>query len=141
MAARVDRTLLRILDANLNRAREGLRVCEDVARLGYDDAGLTARLKRVRHGTTAAARRLPVAWRALLMARGSDRDVGRRTGHLVSHRGGSLQTLFIVNMQRAKEAMRVLEESCRIIAPIVAQDFARLRFRLYALEKRFAQDR
>jgi len=141
MAARVDRKLLRILDANLNRAREGLRVCEDVVRLGYDDPVLTVRLKRVRHGVTAAGRRLPVSWRAVLTARGADRDVGRRTGHLTSQRRGTVQTLFIVNMQRAKEALRVLEEGCRLIAPAVARAFARLRFRLYAVETAFAQRR
>lgn len=140
-AARVDRKLLRILDANLNRAREGLRVCEDVVRLGYDDPRLTARLKRVRHGVAAAGRRLPVPWRVLLGARASQRDVGRRGGHLTSQRRATVQTLFIVNMQRAKEALRVLEEGCRLITPSVARSFAQLRFRLYAIETIFAQRR
>ena len=153
-AARVDRRLLRILDANLNRAREGLRVCEDVVRLGYDDPVLTARLKRVRHGVAAAGRRLPVPWRVLLSARGAEQDVGRRTGHFTqwltpeevlprasARRRGTVQTLFIVNMQRAKEALRVLEEGCRLIAPAVSRSFAQLRFRLYVLEAAFAQRR
>ena len=138
---RVDWRLLRILDANLNRAREGLRVCEDVARLGYDDPALTERLKRARHGVTAAGRRLPVPWHLLLAARGSDRDVGCPTGQLGPHRRGTVRTLFIVNMQRAKEALRVLEEGCRLIAPSVSRSFARLRFRLYAIEATFAQRR
>ena len=138
-AARVDRKLLRILDANLNRACEGLRVCEDVVRLGYDDPVLTARLKRVRHGVAAAGRRLPVSWRTLLAARGADRDVGRPMGHLTSQRHGTVQTLFLINLQRAKEALRVLEEGCRLIAPAVARAFAMLRFRLYGLETAFAQ--
>lgn len=141
MAVKVDRKLLRILDANLNRALEGLRVCEDVVRLGYDDPVLTERLKRVRHGVAAAGCRLPVPWRVLLAARGADRDVGRRTGHLTSQRRATVQTLFLVNSQRAKEALRVLEEGCRLIAPAVARAFARLRFRLYALETAFAQRR
>ena len=148
-AARIDRKLLRILDANLNRAKEGLRVCEDVVRLGYDDPVLTARLKRVRHGVAATARRLPVSWRTLLEARGVERDVGRRDGHLTSQRRGTVQTLFIVNMQRAKEALRVLEEGCRSIAPTttgsprgtVSRSFAQLRFRLYAIEAAFARQR
>lgn len=149
MKRRVDRKLLRILDANLNRAREGLRVCEDVVRLGYNDPELTRRLKRVRHGVTAAGRRLPVPWRALLAARASDRDVGRRTGHLpsprlrqtglTSQRRATVHTLFLVNLQRAKEALRVLEEGSRLIAPATARAFARLRFRLYALEAAFAR--
>lgn len=139
--AAVDRKLLRMLDANLNRAKEGLRVCEDVVRLGYDDAELTARLKRVRHGVAAAARRLPVSWRTLLEARGVARDVGRHDGHLTSQRRSTIRTLFIVNIQRAKEALRVLEESCRLIAPSVGRSFAQLRFRTYAIEAAFARQR
>ena len=141
MAAPIDRKLLRILDANLNRAREGLRVCEDVVRLGYDDPLLTARLKRIRHGVTTAGRRLPVPWRALLAARGADRDVGRPFGQLGSRRGATIRTLFLVNIQRAKEALRVLEEGCRLIAPSVGRTFARLRFHLYDLEAAFARRR
>ena len=134
-----DRRWLRIVDANLNRAREGLRVCEDVARLGYDDPQLTGDLKRVRHEVTAAGRRLPVSWRDLLAARGAERDVGRRFDSLTTPQRGTMQTLFIVNMQRAKEALRVLEESCRWAAPTVSRSWARLRFRLYAIEAAFAQ--
>lgn len=136
----VDRRLLRILDANLNRAREGLRVCEDVVRLGFDDAELTQRLKRVRHAVTAVSRRLPVAWCDLLAARAVHRDVGRPIGHLGSRRK-TLRALFLVNMQRAKEALRVLEEGCRLVAPAAARAFANLRFRLYAVEATFARHR
>lgn len=141
MTRRVDRRLLRILDANLNRAREGLRVCEDVVRFGYDDPALSLRLKRLRHGVTTAGRRLPVPWRALLAARGVARDVGRRTGHLMPPRGRGVPALFLANSQRAKEALRVLEEGCRLIAPSAGRAFARLRFRLYALEAAVAQRR
>ena len=135
---RVDRKLLRILDANLNRAREGLRVCEDVARLGYDDEEITAGLKRLRHRLNGLVRTLPLSWRDLLAARGSDRDVGRRTPHLTSQRGAGVRALFLVNAQRSKEALRVLEEGARIFSPAAARRLAALRFRLYDLEKRFA---
>ncbi len=42
-------SVLRVLDAAGNRAREGLRVLEDHARFVLDDAHLTARLKELRH--------------------------------------------------------------------------------------------
>lgn len=137
----IDRRVLRILDANLNRAREGVRVCEDVARLGYNDAALSVRLKRVRHGVTTAGRRLPVSWRTLLAARDAQHDVGRRAGQIGSRRRATIRTLFVVNMQRSKEALRVLEEGCRLVAPAASRVFARLRFRLYAIEAAFAQRR
>ncbi|MBI4313277.1 MAG: hypothetical protein HY594_00525, partial [Candidatus Omnitrophica bacterium] len=112
-AARADRKLLRILDANFNRAREGLRVCEDVVRLGYDHRLLTQQLKRLRHGLNRAAGALPVSWRELLDARSSGSDVGRAQPHLTSQREAGIKTLFRVNAQRAKEALRVLEEAAR----------------------------
>ena len=46
------RETLRIIDANLNRAAEGLRVLEDIARLGLNDASLSERLKTLRHELT-----------------------------------------------------------------------------------------
>ena len=44
--------LLRIIDANLNRAREGLRVCEDISRFALGDKTATRALKSIRHGAT-----------------------------------------------------------------------------------------
>jgi len=44
-----DHTAIRIIDANLNRAREALRVMEEYARLGLDDASLSAAIKETRH--------------------------------------------------------------------------------------------
>jgi len=41
--------LLRLLDANANRAREALRVLEDYARFVLNDPALSADLKSIRH--------------------------------------------------------------------------------------------
>src|SRR5882672_10878601 len=68
------RSLLRILDANLNRAREALRVVEDLARFHRDDAAAAASLKDARHAIDRLARPLSSE---LLRARDSERDVGR----------------------------------------------------------------
>jgi hypothetical protein len=40
---------IRIVDENLNRLSEGLRVLEDLARMILDDASLTQQLKSLRH--------------------------------------------------------------------------------------------
>ena len=47
-----DRSVLRLLDANANRAREALRVLEDAARFILNRADLTAQLKSLRHDLT-----------------------------------------------------------------------------------------
>ncbi|MFN9929346.1 MAG: thiamine phosphate synthase, partial [bacterium] len=46
---------LRMLDANLNRAREALRVMEDVARFCLQSEDLCGRLKSLRHEVAAVA--------------------------------------------------------------------------------------
>ena len=45
----------RILDANLNRAREGIRVAEDVARLYLNSESLARKFKSLRHRITKIA--------------------------------------------------------------------------------------
>src|SRR3954447_14256671 len=45
----MNRDVLRILDANSNRAREALRVMEDSARFVLDDPPTCATLKQLRH--------------------------------------------------------------------------------------------
>ncbi len=45
----IDPTAFRVIDANVNRAREALRVMEEYARFGLDDAGLTKAIKETRH--------------------------------------------------------------------------------------------
>jgi len=46
--------VLRVLDANANRAREALRVIEDFARFVLNNDELSARLKELRHELAAA---------------------------------------------------------------------------------------
>ncbi|NUQ47810.1 MAG: thiamine phosphate synthase, partial [Phycisphaerae bacterium] len=65
--AAMDAAIARILDANLNRAAEALRVMEEHARFGIDDAGLSESLKALRHRLADLRRRLPRE--ALLSAR------------------------------------------------------------------------
>jgi thiamine-phosphate pyrophosphorylase len=71
----VDR-LPRLIDANLNRAREGLRVLEDLARFELDDSALSERAKQIRHGIRTAAEALGISRQELLEARDTAGDVG-----------------------------------------------------------------
>ncbi|MCJ7577821.1 MAG: thiamine phosphate synthase, partial [candidate division Zixibacteria bacterium] len=50
------RNIYRIIDANLNRAREGIRVAEEVARLYFNDAELSTQFKSLRHQLTGVAK-------------------------------------------------------------------------------------
>ena len=41
--------MFRIIDANLNRATEALRVLEEIARFKFDDKKMSEELKNLRH--------------------------------------------------------------------------------------------
>lgn len=127
--------LLRILDANLNRASEALRVCEDVVRLGLHARGLTAPFKSLRHSVRRAASRFPVPYRTLVASRDVGADVGARS--LESNgRRLTLEALFVRNAKRAAEGLRVLEECSKLFSLASSKRFQKLRFAVYELEKK-----
>ncbi len=123
---------LRAVDANANRAREGLRVCEDVCRFLWDDAAATRGLREVRHALSAVLRE----WMGeAVAARDTAGDVAASSRFDRPVRGGS-EDIFFANIQRVKEALRVLEEFAKWLRPSSAGDIKRLRYRVYDLEKR-----
>ena len=63
----------RLIDANLNRIGESLRLLEDVARLLLNNTTLTQQLKTMRHQLITAD---PSFNQQLLQARNSEGDVG-----------------------------------------------------------------
>jgi thiamine-phosphate pyrophosphorylase len=127
--------LFRVLDANLNRAREGLRVCEEVARLVRDDVALTRRCQRLRYSVDRAASLLPVP--KLLRARDSRSDVGRPALRGAARRHRNARDLAAANLKRVQEALRVLEEFSRLGYPAAGRVFGLLRFKAYSLEQAF----
>ena len=127
-----DQRVFRILDANVNRVKEGLRVCEDVCRFAADKRSLTRRLKQCRHDLTGAVSRLPQ--KALLSARDVPRDTGRKTAFQESKRR-NMNDIFWANAQRVKESLRVLEELAKLFDGSLAERLKRLRYRFYSLEK------
>jgi thiamine-phosphate pyrophosphorylase len=125
-------SVLRLLDANANRALEGLRVCEDLFRFHYAHARLSGRLRRLRHALGATLGGLPVSRGDLARARDTRQDPGRQAP---ASPAVSLEQLVVMNFQRAKEALRVLEECCRLAAPAHSPGFQRLRFKTYDAER------
>ena len=126
------RAVLRMVDANANRALEGLRVAEEAVRFHLERPLVFRQLRGLRHAVARAVRQLPVSSVDVARARNSRRDIGRRAP---SSRTASLEHLLLVNIQRAKESLRTLEECARCIAPRHAAHFQRLRFRLYDIER------
>ena len=76
----------------------------------------------------------PVPLRRIVASRDVCRDVGRnQPAH--DRKGPSWRDIFTANLKRSEEAVRVLEELSKIVAPSQAGGFERLRFRIYELEK------
>ena len=126
----------RIIDANINRAKEGLRVCEEIARFMLNSRSLTSRLKGIRHKIDAVIKKLPEAAK-MLNARQALADVGR-TIYANELRRNSLQDVFFANIQRVKESVRVLEEFSKLIDRKLAVEFKKTRYKVYAAEKEAA---
>jgi len=130
----VKKDLFRIIDANLNRSREGLRVCEEIVRFVIEDAKLTNEFKNLRHRISRTIKEFPGSPKLLLESRDSRGDVGRLILNKSARR--NYKSVFLANIQRAKESLRVLEEFSQMFKRSLSNNFARLRFKAYELEKK-----
>jgi len=126
----------RIIDANLNRAREGLRVIEDTLRFVFDNPNPAKRIKRIRHELDHAAAKV---YPSLISARNSQKDFGARTKERGKREG--VKGILMANFRRTEEALRVLEEYSRMISGEYFHPFKRLRFRVYTVEKEVMSDK
>jgi len=124
---------LRIIDANLDRTGEGLRLLEDIARLQLDDAGLTRQLKNMRHELITIS---PSLGRQLLEARHADADIGRdmQAEEQSGHR--DLEATISANAKRVQQSLRVLEELARTAdIDLDMERYKQARFSLYTIER------
>lgn len=136
----MDTGVYRIIDANLNRVMEGIRVCEDIVRFSSDNEDLTSRLKHLRHDIFASIKNLRKEHlKELVASRDSLSDVGLKTTETEKKRD-NLVDLFLANTQRGKESLRVLEEVLKLFDDRLSQEFKNFRFRLYEIEKEAVKD-
>jgi thiamine-phosphate pyrophosphorylase len=121
-------TLQRILDANLDRAREGLRIIEEWCRFGLNSSQLAEACKSMRQELAK--------WHApeLRMARDTQGDLGTRLSHPQEEQRSSLEQVLQANLCRVQEALRVLEEYGKLYKPEMGAAFKQMRYRVYTLE-------
>jgi thiamine-phosphate pyrophosphorylase len=131
--------IYRIIDANLNRTREGIRVAEEVARLYLDDAELSQKFKSLRHQLTRVAKN-SFDEKKLLSFRDSEKDVGADSMSGLEKKRADMESIVCANLRRSQEATRVLEEFGKLINPTSAPSLKKIRFRLYALEQKLMND-
>lgn len=125
--------LYRILDANFNRAREGLRVLEEIARFVLEDGNLAGRCKHLRHRLRALQQNIPGGLPGLLVARDPAGDVGVDLRAEQEWQRSSYLDLLAANFKRVQEALRALEEYAKFFSP--GREFKEMRFEVYELEK------
>ena len=119
--------IYRVIDANLNRLKEGLRVVEDVKRYGFNDEALSLKIKNLRH-------KAKIPQDLFIKCRDTAKDVLKKSISAEMSRE-SLQDLQIANLKRAQESSRVLEECFKIIDFEISELFKAIRYELYELEK------
>ncbi|TLD84097.1 thiamine-phosphate pyrophosphorylase [Helicobacter sp. MIT 11-5569] len=119
---------MRIVDANLNRLREGIRVIEDILRYGFNHKNFALTLKNLRHQCRIANSI------EILNTRDSIKDV-LKTSTKDEQKRENLENIFIANFKRAQESARVLEEILKLRSLQESEHFKSIRYTLYALEK------
>ena len=120
--------IARLIDANLDRSREGLRVLEDWARFGLDRADLVARTKDLRQRLGRLHRQ------RYKLARHTATDPAAGLGHPAQLDRSTASDVVAANAARVQEALRVLEEYGRLQDPLLATEAAQIRYQLYDLE-------
>ena len=122
----------RVVDANLNRSLEALRVLDDYVRFVRDDRPMTAAVKQLRHDLVEAGGVLPA--RLLLAARSVPTDVGASVRTTAEYRRGGAADVGRVNLRRLQESLRSLEEFGKVLDAGFAAAVEQLRYRAYTLE-------
>ena len=118
---------LRLIDANLNRLREGIRVVEDIFRYIYNNKEISTKLKSLRH-----IARTKNCYE-LLETRDVENDVLRESIKSEQNRE-DLNSILIANFKRAQESSRVLEELTKLSSIEDSENFKYIRYELYNLE-------
>lgn len=118
----------RILDANLDRAREGLRIVEEWCRFGLNNAKLSEECKQLRQELAS--------WHSseIRAARDTPGDAGTELTHPQEQQRASIGSLLQANFCRIEEALRVLEEYGKLYHPRMGGAFKQMRYRVYTLE-------
>ncbi len=127
--------MLRIVDANLNRVGEGLRVLEDISRFALNNAELSEHLKSLRHDLQPKDSGL---YADLVASREAGSDVGAFLDVEEEGKRANLPSLVGANAHRVQQSLRVLEEVCKAPDARCGLDWAaikRARFDLYEIEK------
>jgi thiamine-phosphate pyrophosphorylase len=128
MSSTLSPEIYRVIDANLNRLKEGIRVVEDIMRYRDNNKELSLKLKSLRHKARINETK------KLLEHRDSMHDVLRSSIKSEQNRD-DIVSILSANFKRAEESARVLEELYKLENIIYSENFKYIRYELYNLEK------
>jgi len=123
-----DLRIYQIIDANLDRAREGLRVLEDWARFGLGKADLVIRIKNFRQ--ILGKNHFEIYKRS----RNHIKDQCKGLSHEEQNNRKNPYKIISSNSSRVQEALRVIEEFSRIHNNKLSKIASEIRYEIYTLE-------
>jgi len=123
-----DNRIAQLIDANLDRAREGLRVMEDWCRFGLKRNDFSIQIKDWRQQLGAQHHNI------YRKARLSSEDPAMGVSHPLQKNRSTPEDIFIANSSRVQEALRVIEEFTRITDPKLSEIATKIRYETYEIE-------
>jgi thiamine-phosphate pyrophosphorylase len=123
----------RLVDANFNRAREGMRVIEDIIRFLMDDQELLVEIKNLRLELGEINSVLDEQLH-LITHRDTINDVGTEITPKAEQERADIKSLLIANFKRVQESLRVLEETLKLFNIEASQKCKTFRYQTYELE-------
>ena len=133
----MERTLaLQIIEANLTRLREGIRVAEELMRYTPGAEGEFGELKKLRLDAGKAEEEIRrVLGSELSRARRLQRDAGKDETPAAEIARGDITEIITANLKRAQEAARTIEELTKLISgATLSRRYKKLRFGVYSCE-------
>jgi thiamine-phosphate pyrophosphorylase len=124
----IQQVVYRILDANLDRAREGLRIIEEWCRFGLNNSSMAGECKHLRQQVAS--------WHTaeLRAARDTAGDIGTDLSHPQEEQRSGIKSVLQANFCRVQEAFRVLEEYGKLYHSSMGKAFKEMRYQVYTLE-------
>jgi thiamine-phosphate pyrophosphorylase len=126
--ASIQPAVWRILDANFDRAREGLRIIEEWCRFALNNTVMASECKQMRQDLGM--------WHTpeIRSARDTAGDIGTALTHPREEQRTGIEHLLQANLCRVQEALRVLEEYGKLYSPSMSSGCKQMRYRVYSLE-------
>ena len=117
--------VMRLVDANTNRASEGLRTIEDIARLVREDPIAAEWMKTLRHEMGEICQQLPREER--LLARSTETDAGTAHSTGGEIRRSDVASVLAAAAERTTQSLRSLEEYAKLLDQNLSEQFKQLR--------------